>query len=200
MPRILCSLLFTLVIAIPAAADSDGYFCAGPDYLAVEFRSFNTPGLAGPHVVKILHFEYGRAPRWSGQVIVEDFQPHSMMCEAKTILIAGAGNPGRGWISYTLTFDVAGVPKIVSQTNDPLPASLPPDRLVNLGNWARAGVMPLIVGERSRHFQLRVTDISSRQGNQIRHRKRTVLEEIDEGGRIVYSMVISEGALYESID
>jgi hypothetical protein len=62
----------------------------------MEFRSFNTPGLAGPHVVKILHFEQAGDPRWSGEVIVEYFQPHRMVCQPQTVQLEGAGNGGRG--------------------------------------------------------------------------------------------------------
>ena len=53
MRSIFLALVITLAIALPAVADRDDYYCVGPDYLAKEFRSFSTPGLAGPHVVKI---------------------------------------------------------------------------------------------------------------------------------------------------
>jgi len=75
MRSILLALVITLAIALPAVADRDGYYCVGPDYLAMEFRPFSTPGLAGPHVVEILHFDQDAEPRWAGEVILEDFQP-----------------------------------------------------------------------------------------------------------------------------
>src|SRR4029077_5935929 len=102
MRRILIGLLFSLSIALPAVADSDGYFCVGPDYLAMEFRSFNTPGLAGPQVVKNLHLEKDGEPRGEGGVIVEVFQPHRIVCEPQTVLLEGAGHGGRGWVYYTV--------------------------------------------------------------------------------------------------
>jgi hypothetical protein len=199
MRRILIGLLLTLATALPAAADSDGYFCVGPDYLAMEFRSFNTPGLAGPHVLKVLRFEEGRGPRWSGEVIVEDFQTHILRCEPTNVFIEGAGNPGIGWVSYTVAVGLFGVPSIVAHTNDPahvfLPAEEPPH---DLGNWARPGVIPLPLERLSHHFQLRITETSSRKGREIRHDKRTVLEEMGDGGRVIRSLPISEGTLYES--
>ena len=60
MRSIFLALVITLAIALPAVADRDDYYCVGPDYLAKEFRSFSNPGLAGPHVVKILHFDLMR--------------------------------------------------------------------------------------------------------------------------------------------
>src|SRR5213593_1449061 len=108
MRRIFLALVITAAIALPAAADSDGYYCVGPDYLAMEFRSFSTPRLAGPHVVKILHFDQDAAPRWAGEVIVEDFQPHRIVCEAQTVLLEGAGNRGRGWVYYTVALGTTG--------------------------------------------------------------------------------------------
>src|SRR2546427_6645168 len=118
MRGLFLALVITLATALPAVADSDGYYCVGPDYLAMEFRSFSTPGLAGPHVVKILHFDQDAGPRWAGEVIVEDFQPHRMVCEPLTILLEGAGNGGRGWVIYTVAFGATGGPGIASVRND----------------------------------------------------------------------------------
>src|SRR5437867_8461473 len=118
MGSIFLALVIAVVIALPAVADSDGYYCVGPDYLAMEFRSFSTPGLAGPHVVKILHFEQAGDPRWAGEVIVEDFQPHRMVCEMQTVLLEGAGNRGRGWVYYTVALGATGGPGIASVRND----------------------------------------------------------------------------------
>jgi len=77
-----------------------------------------------------------------------------------------------------------------------VPADEPPD----LGNWARPGVIPLRLSSISRHFQLCITDSSFREGRQIRHNKRTVLEEMDDSGRVLRSMPITECTQYESID
>jgi hypothetical protein len=198
MRIIFIGLLFSLSIALPAAADSDGYFCVGPDYLAMEFRSFNTPGLAGPQVVKILHFDKDGGPRWAGEVIVEDFQPHRMLCQPQTVLLEGAGNGGRGWVYYTLALGETGGPGIASVRNDPAHVFVPSDGLPNLGNWARPGVIPLRIESLSRQFRLRITETSSREGREIRHDHRTVLEEMDDGGRVIRSLPITEGTSYES--
>ena len=41
--QLLTALALLTVSAQAARADSDGYFCIGPNYLAVQLRSFNTP-------------------------------------------------------------------------------------------------------------------------------------------------------------
>lgn len=198
MRRILLGLLLTLATAFLAFADSDGYFCVGPDYLAMEFRSFNTPGLAGPQVVKILHFDKDGGPRWAGEVIVEDFQPHGMVCQPQTVLLEGAGNGGRGWVYYTLALGASGGPGIASVRNDPAHIFVPTGEPPNLGNWARPGVIPLRIESLSRRFQLRISETSSPEGREIRHDHRTVLEEMDDGGRVIRSLPITEGTSYES--
>ena len=168
--------LLVLAFALPAAADSDGYYCVGPDYLAMEFRSFSTPSSDGPQVVKILHFEQDSDPRWAGEEIVEAFQPHRMICEAQTVLVEGAGNRGRGWVSYTLALGATGGPGIASVRNDPAHVFVPSDGLPNLGNWARPGIIPLRIESISRHFQLRVTEISKPEGRQIRDKDPDIIE------------------------
>jgi hypothetical protein len=198
MRRILIGLLLTLATALPAAADSDGFFCIGPDYLAMEFRSFNTPGLAGPHVLKILHFDKDNGQRWAGEVILEDFQPHRMVCQPQSVLLEGAGNGGRGWVYYTVALGATGGPGIASVRNDPAHVFIPSEDLPNLGNWARPGIIPLRISS-SRHFQLRVIETSFREERQIRHDKRTVLEEMDDSGRVIQSLPITEGTSYESL-
>ena len=52
----------------------------------------------------------------------------------------------------------------------------------------------------SRHFQLRVTETSSRERGGIRHDKRTILEETDDNGQVIRPVPITEGALYETFD
>src|SRR5262249_50321436 len=157
-------------------------------------------GLAGPQVVKILRFDQDVEPRWTGEVVVEDFQPHRLVCEAQTVLIEGAGNPGRGWVYYTVALGTTGAPGIESVRNDPAHVFVPADEPPNLGNWARPGIIPLHIVSVPRHLQLRITDNSFREERQIRHDKRTVLEELDDSGRIIRSLPITEGTSYESID
>lgn len=83
------SLLLLLLVAgtsvQTAYADSDGYFCTGPGYLAAEFRAFSTRGLSGVHVLKIFRFDEALGPRLTGELAVEEFQTHTLTCASEVI-------------------------------------------------------------------------------------------------------------------
>jgi hypothetical protein len=189
------------VFARKALADSDGYFCIGAGFIAVEFRAFSTPGLNGPHVLKIARYDPERGPRWAGEVMVEEFQTHTLTCGAKTILFEGAGERGRGLVSYIIQLDSAGPPRIVSHTSDPsykfrtFPRG--PD---NIGNLAQPGMMELPSRGGYPRFHLRVTNVSRRVESGVQHDMQSVLEEIDALGRVGRSLAIYKGGRYESVD
>ena len=197
----LLSLMLVTVFGRAARADSDGYFCIGAGFIAVEFRAFSTPGLNGPHVLKIARFDAERGPRWAGEVIVEDFQTHTLACGAKTIMFEGAGDRGRGLVTYIIQLDSAGPPRIVSHTSDPgykfrtLPRG--PD---NIGNLAQPGIVELSSRGGYPRFQLRVTETSHRVESGVQHDTQSVLEEIDASGRVRRSLEIYKGGRYESVD
>src|SRR5215831_6873877 len=118
--RSLPTAMFLIAAAVlPTYADSDGYYCVGPGYLAVEFRSFSTPSINGPHVLKILPFDEELGPRWAGEVVAEDFQPHVLTCGTTRIVFEGVGDSRRGLVSYVVEFDSTGWPQISSVSNDP---------------------------------------------------------------------------------
>jgi len=198
---VLIGIVLTVAAARPAYADSDGYYCAGSGYLAVEFRSFNGPGTSAPHVLKIVRFDEALGPRWTGEVVVEQFQTHTLTCSADGITFQGAGGLGRGLVSYLVQLDRNGAPRILSHTNDPAHSfdHIPPEP-PNLGNWARAGVTPLISAGAAHRFQLRVTETNRRSRSVIRHDMKTVLEEIDQSGRVIRSLLLNKGSRDETID
>jgi hypothetical protein len=199
--RSLLIAIFPIVLAVhPAYADSDGYYCVGPGYLAVEFRSFSTPSINGPHVLKILHFDEEQGPRWTGEVLVEDFQTHVLTCGATRIIFEGAGDSRRGLVSYLVELDSTGWPRIMSVSNDPSYVFVPRDGPANLGLWARPGVTSLPTASKERHFQLHVTATSSRKDGAILHDKRTVIEELDASGQVFRSLQLAQGTQIETID
>jgi hypothetical protein len=198
--RFLPFLLIALFLPPDARADSDGYYCVGAGFIAVQFRSFNTPGLKGDHVLKIARYDSRSGPRWIGEVVLEDFQPHTLVCGAKTVLIEGIGERGRGLVSYQLALDNESV-KIVSHGSNPdHDFSNLPEGPMNIGNWAAAGIRELPNRGGFPRFQLRVTRTSRREPNQIIHAVRSTLEEVLEGGRTGRSLVIHTGTSIETID
>src|SRR5580765_3097454 len=92
-------------LASAAHADSDGYYCAGRGYLAVEFRSGITPNVARPQVLKVASFDEALGPRWTGELVVDDLQPYALTCGARLITLEGFGTRAQGLISYVVTVD-----------------------------------------------------------------------------------------------
>jgi len=196
-------LAFALMVAArPVYADSDGYYCVGPGYLAVEFRSFNTPGENAKHVLKIVRFDDVKGPRWTGEVAIEQFQTHTLTCNVDGIVFQGAGGLARGLVSYVVQVDSNGVPRIVSHTSDPAHSfdRIPPEPS-SLGNWAKPRLTPLPSPGGTHRFQLQVTETTRRPSRGlIRHEMKTVLEELDQSDRVVRSLLLNKGNRDETID
>lgn len=195
--------LFTLIAVLAASplyADSDGYYCVGAGFIAVQFRSFNTPRLKGKHVLKVARFDEVNGPRWAGEVVLEDFQPHTLSCGAKTIFIEGIGKKGRGLVSYSVGVDGDSI-RVVAHNSDPhhdfayLPEGPP-----NIGAWARPGVYDLPNRGDFPRFQLRVTRTSRSEPGRVIHTQRSLLVEIVRGGRPRRSLAIYSGTVVETAD
>ena len=191
------SLLFSMMLLTTttrdARADIDGYYCVGAGFIAVEFRSSDTRGLSGPHVLRVARFDAELGPRWTGEVIVDGFATHTLACGAKTILFEGAGDRG-GFFSYVIQIDSTGSPRILSQSFEPRYAFKAfPTGPKNIGSWAPPGITRLPARASYPRFQLRVTQTNRRVAGGMQHHMRSVLEEIDQSGQVRRSLVISEG-------
>jgi hypothetical protein len=103
---LLTLLAVALSFSIPSHADSDGCFCTSRGYLAYEMRGAITPGVAG-HVLRIVRFEAERGIYIAGEVTLEDFQVHRMICDQDRVEISG-------WerISERYVIEIAGAQKI----------------------------------------------------------------------------------------
>src|SRR5258705_8665715 len=71
----------------PAFADSDSAFCAARGYFAYELRADITPGVGG-QVLRLVRFEPPHGIYLLGELKLEDFQPHRMVCAKDRIEIA----------------------------------------------------------------------------------------------------------------
>src|SRR6266850_1222690 len=72
----------------PAFADSDSAFCAARGYFAYELRAGITPGVGG-QVLRLVKFEPPHRIYLLGELKLEDFQPHRMVCAKDRIEISG---------------------------------------------------------------------------------------------------------------
>jgi hypothetical protein len=200
MGRLLSALAVLALSARVAYADSDGAYCTGPDYLAVELRSFNTPGLGGDHVLKVARFDVAGGPRWTGEVVLDDFQTHRVTCGHDSVTIEGWRI---GFVSYVVTLDANRVPRIHARSADPgrkfLFLGADP---ANLGNWAAPGVTRISAPGATHAFQVRVTRTSQSEPGGIRHETTSTLEELEEldrSGRVIRSLRLYSGTRHETV-
>jgi len=130
------ALLGTLVlggVADTARADSDGYYCVGPSYLAYEFW-FSVPG--NRHVLHVIPLGATRGIGEADSLVLPIFQVHGMRCDASRVELLG-------WDSL-YTVDLQRVP--LAWTARALPwrprratrEELAAYPSVNLAEWSRA--------------------------------------------------------------
>lgn len=69
-----------------ALADSDGYYCVGPDYLIYQI---NEPGVADAHHLYLIPFTNGFDSISRYELTLPDFQVHDMHCDDDRVVIFG---------------------------------------------------------------------------------------------------------------
>jgi hypothetical protein len=107
-------LAVVLLLSASCCADEDGFFCTGRGYLAYNLRSGITPDVIG-HVLKIVRFESKRGIYFAGQVSLQDFQVHRMVCNQDYIEISGYGNSFK---KYTIAISGTPGPQIAEFIED----------------------------------------------------------------------------------
>jgi hypothetical protein len=180
-----------------ARADSDGYFCAAKGYVAVEFRSFSTPGLSAEHVLKVVRFGADRGIRWAGEISLPDFQPHQMRCQASQAEIAGWD---KGYVKFTIEVSQPGMLRLLQGgTNTEGSGSDGPEP-PNLGLWSRPGIFPLNSEDPQHTYQIvcTVSDKPVKEG--IEHFHQSEIVQKDGSGNVTERLLIFEGTEVETID
>jgi hypothetical protein len=199
--NIVCGLTLTLNIILtplPAAADSDGYFCTTDNYLAFELRSFNTPAINGKHVLKIVRFGSAQGIFWGGEVSFEDFQVHEMQCEPERVRVAGWD---RGYVGYVVDISDPKQLRIVEHLQDSdrkFNANEQGPEPQNLGNWARPGTIQLKSSDPHHTYQLVFTDSQEPRRCTIDHHQKTELQQLDIHGNVTQRLVVFEGTSTET--
>jgi hypothetical protein len=174
-------------------ADSDGYFCTGPGYLAFQLRSWNTDG---PHLLKVIRVGGGEI-REAGQVELPDFQPHAIQCEEDRVRIVG-------WTSHYVEYsiDVSGEPRILETIDDP-DRVLSPDpfeqQMMNLGDWGVPGTTTLSSGDDRYRYRLVIARESVPVQGGLDHHTRTMLLAEDGEGARVSELIVYEGTFFEPV-
>jgi hypothetical protein len=123
---------FAPSFAVPARADSDGYYCVGGKYLAYQF-GFAAPS-ATPHRLFVVWLGDPGVIAQPAVFDLPQFQVHGMICEEGRILVAAFDR------LYTVSLGGRGQPNTISETRYERPGAFPMDvssRQRNLGAWSR---------------------------------------------------------------
>jgi hypothetical protein len=188
--------MFLLVtLSPPAHADSDGYFCTGPDYLAYQF-AFSHGGTQ--HVLTVVSLRDGE----TGSVVLPFFQSHGMLCSPSTVKMKGWQEVHRIDISDRLKPAYRG--KIPAESEDESGYSHQ-----NLGPWpmvqgrlvgAGETVIPLGADGGPPLAQLRLRIQESRVPDGFIRQHETDLVLTDQGGGGTTVRRLFTGFSEESVD
>lgn len=185
----LCCLLTPI-----ARADSDGYYCVGPGYIAYQLRAALTSGTSG-HTLRIVR--YGAdGIRLAGEVTLEDFQPHRMICGESEVRIGGFSSRP---VEYVVDVSSDSGPRITHVVSNPQMAGQR-TALKNLGAWAPNGMFALPSSDQGSAFHLVTTETEERVGGELLHHKRTELVMSDRQGNVLQRLELFNGQLVETID
>jgi hypothetical protein len=133
--RLAAILLFVVVTPLGsgvAYADSDGYYCVGPGYLAYQFGLAPPP--VAPHHLYVLRFSSAAGIQEPVSIDLPQFQVHGILCDAHMVRLAG-------WDAiYSVQLDTTFRPIRYNLTPRSDPQHLPPEFVGasrNLGGFNR---------------------------------------------------------------
>jgi hypothetical protein len=184
-----------VVLSQPSRADSDGYFCSARGYLAYELRSFHSPGLSGEHVLRVLRLGKDGITE-GGEVLLEDFQVHELMCGSDLVEIAGWE---KGYIKYIVRIE-NGRLRIAEHMSDPTrthDSSKEGPEPRNLGEWSRPGVTTLESDDPHHKYQLIITHKERPANGALEHHRKTELVQVDAQGNVSQRLLLFEGTFTE---
>ena len=150
MRKIVIAITLTILCRPAVAlADSDHYYCTGRGYIAYETRLGQTP--AG-HRLHIVQFSRARGIVKLAAIPIEDFQVHAMRCRGSMVEL-------EGWTTgYDVDFSNPGRPMVTGRPTAFAPTQ--PAAQLNLGHWAKAGVIDLDGDGSPGEFQLVIAQVS----------------------------------------
>ena len=191
-PRCTALVLLGLVLAAPAWADSDGYYCVGRDYIAYQF-GFAAPPVA-PHRLYVIRL--GGAAGITEPAVFElpQFQVGGMLCTERSVQLAAVD------VIYTVQLDSAGRPVRFETTPLLKPRHTPPQFVgQNLGSSSRALTTErvLLMKDAAKHeFILEIEPKESTSAHCITEITTRVLE-FDAAGQLVRERLVFRGNGYK---
>jgi len=204
-PRIsfaLALLATTVVLSALCPADDDGNFCTSKGYLAYELREGITPGVKG-HLLRLVRFGPKHRIHLAGELVLPDFEVHTMTCNEDGIRIAGYGTVLTGDPPLTTcTVPIAEFQtrqSVTECTDDPTKkhdwrkeGPEPP----NLAQWARSESFPLDSIDAEHKYQLVFSRSSKKvEENSWEVRYKTELVQISAGGNISQRFLVYQNRI-----
>ena len=195
--RALCTVILALVtlgFARVARADSDGYYCIGPRYLAYEL-ALSHPRQA--HVLYVVQLGGSHGIGQRATLELPLFQVHGMRCRSDAVELLG-------WDSlYTVRLGdspqlslAATVAPWAGRGTSRQPLADYPS--ANLGAWSEAArvgqpdSIPLAIQSSSHRFVL-YFDVRPHPTQACRYKLSTRLVALDQSGRAVRSLTLFDG-------
>lgn len=190
------------VLAVPAAAlaDSDGYYCVGPDYLAYQFGLGALP--IASHRLSIVRLTSAGILADTVRFDLPQFQVHGMICDARTIRIAAYD------AIYTVQLDEARRPTSFTKSAAigsavPIEMVRAQRNLAGLGysfdyrDWGKTVRRALLTGPDAHAFVLEFVPDSVKPTHCTTQVTTTVLE-LDATGRVLRSRRVFRGPAYKA--
>ena len=181
-----------------ARADNDGYFCAAKGYLAYERRKDSSPPATG-HWLHVVRFDSVRGLYRAGEVDLQNFQVHQMICGEDHVEIAGWG---KFFQKYVVDISGAGELHILNFTEDPARKFDPAKEGPEPANFAfdKRNTIPLESSDAGHKYQLRFTRSEKSIEGGIRHFYRAELLQMDLNGTVLQRLVVYKSQSLETID
>lgn len=186
------SLLVLAGLLTPAVAkaDSDGYYCAGPGYLAYETQ-FSTQ--SSGHLLHIVQFSRSKGIVVLEPIELEAFPVHGMTCGETVIQLTG------GPTEYAVDITNPRQPHV---RGTPATSALSGEGASNLGLWSREGVIDLESDAEPGAFQLVISRVDRKVAGGIEHYtvSRLIHRDPWPGGSVLDSHLLFEGIFLETVN
>jgi hypothetical protein len=178
---------------VPVSADSDGYYCVGPGFIAYQFSGVSVA--TNGHVLTVVRVGEEPGIGEARTVTLPGFQVHGMKCNHDSVEL-------RAWDAvHVVDLSDPGRPRVGPVASIPRETLLQGFRSENLGDWSRPAVVPIDAADSEHGYEL----VIRKQEEEIEpagilHRTTAELIRKDHDGRAVDRRVLYEGEFEETVD
>lgn len=192
-------LLAVAMIASPAFGDADGSFCHANSYLAYEVRANITPSAKG-HILKVVRFDERQGIFLAGEIVIEDFTVHKMVCSQDQVDISGWAQFYR---KYLIDIKDPNNLHIIEHSEDPSrkfdPSKDGPEPHVLWDEHEPSSFLLESVDPNHR-YKLLITRVEKKVEGGIEHHSKAEVIRLDLQGKVLQRILIYKNTNLETID